>query len=101
MSLAERARRVISVSQRGGESAKWFVALYIGQASQAPIISSIMSSAVPNPYSLLRQTLDHMSPFDTGLLVLFTSFVCHFAAFPTLDSDRCPDFLSVFPPLRT
>ena len=48
----------------------------------------------------LQQTLDRMSPFDTGIFVLFTSFVCHFAAFPTLDSDRYPGFLSVFPPSR-
>jgi hypothetical protein len=63
-----------------------------------------MSLAVPNPYILLRQTLDHMSPLDTGIFVLFTSFVCHLASSPTLDPeipDRHTDLISVFPPLGT
>jgi len=36
-----------------------------------------MSSTVPNPYILLQQKLDLMSPLDTGLLVLFTSFISY------------------------
>jgi hypothetical protein len=60
-----------------------------------------MSLAVPNPYILLRQTLDRMSPLDTGIFVLFTSFVCHLATSPTLDPDRYTDLISVFPPLGT
>ena len=35
----------------------------------------IMSLALPNPFILLHQTLDRMSPLDTAVLVLFTSFV--------------------------
>ena len=51
---------------------------YIGLVG---IISSIVSLTAPNPYIILRQTLDRMSSLDTGIFVLFTSFVGHLAAF--------------------
>ena len=38
-----------------------------------------MSLLTSNPYILLRQTLDRMSPLDTGIFVLFISFVGHLA----------------------
>ena len=40
-----------------------------------------MTLAVPSPYILLGQTLDRMSPLDTGIFVLFTSFVGQLVAF--------------------
>jgi hypothetical protein len=40
-----------------------------------------MSLAVLNPSILLRQTLERISPLDTGVFVLFTSFVGHLLAF--------------------
>ena len=46
-----------------------------------------MFSAFLNPWTimiLLHQTLDRMTPLDTVILVLFTSYVGHFLAFPTL-----------------
>jgi len=36
-----------------------------------------MSLSVPHLYVLLCQTLDHMSPLDTGIFVLFTSFASY------------------------
>jgi hypothetical protein len=39
-----------------------------------------MYLAVPNLHILLRQTLDRMSPLDTTIFVLFTSFVGHLVA---------------------
>ena len=43
-----------------------------------------MSLALPNPFLLLHQTLDRMSPLDTTVLVLFTSFVSPLLNFQTL-----------------
>src|SRR6266702_4417108 len=57
-----------------------------------------MFLAVLNPFSLLRQTLDRMSPLDAGIFVLFTSFVGHLFTFPTFkDPDRDTDLLSMLP----
>jgi hypothetical protein len=59
-----------------------------------PISSCLKSS------SLLFQTLDHMSPLDTAVLVLFTSFVGDLSAIPTLKTFSLDvDCLSMFSPL--
>ena len=36
-----------------------------------------MYLAILNLSILLHQALDRLSPLDTGVFVLFTSFVCH------------------------
>jgi hypothetical protein len=56
---------------------------YIGLRVGVGLISSTMylAASVPNPYILLRQILDRMSPLDTTIFVLSTSFVGHLVAF--------------------
>ena len=46
-----------------------------------------MYSTVQNPVLLLRQRLDLMSPLDTAVFVLFTSFVGHLFTIPTLQAS--------------
>jgi hypothetical protein len=62
-----------------------------------------MSLALPNPFILLQQTIDRVSPLGTVVFVLFTSFVglAHSLFRPSWDPDQDPDLLSVFPPPRT
>ena len=61
-----------------------------------------MSLAILNPFTILRHpSLDRVSPLDTAVFVLFTSFVGPLFALPTLGPDVAPGLISVFPPPGT
>jgi hypothetical protein len=70
--------------------------LYVLELSANSFVHPISSCS---KYSLLFQTLDYMSPLDTAVLVLFTSFVGHLPTIPTLKNFSLDiDYLSMFSP---